>query len=316
MNRVNFEAENKNKRTIFQACFNIYLANSENENLSYLKLRLESVFLHLLDKASTSLDSDTLKKVLEKPDRLGKTVAFQASQFSEKILSKLCEQKLSMKQITANFEVIEFNFPALTSRMIKLGVNPRIYNLFGKNQHQLLIKKHSKNEKILTQSLMNAKSIYFSMEDENCDENCVNPCQFAFSRYVVQNGILIDPFKARRVGAGSSGSVYEGFWHSKPAAFKLIPISFYKSESESIKSFSDLLENISEFIHQRSIEGPGVLKPLGFYRQQIQKRKTLGHFNVIAYPLCDCNLHELLEQQSFNEFQIGCILSQCLIRKV
>lgn len=290
------------------------MANSKNNNLQNLKLRLESVFVTLLDNAAVSLDSDAFKSVIEKTDRTGRTVAFQASQFSETILSKLCEHGVSMNQITANFEVIELNFPAITFTMMKLGVNPRIVNLFGQSQHQLLKENNSDNNELMQQCLKNAKSVYFSMEDENCDTNCVNPCVSALTRYIVHKGIFIDPDKAKCVGVGSSGGVFEGRWHSKEAAFKFIRIKRYKSKSDSITSLSDLQENISEFINQRSIQGPGVLKPIGFYRQQILKRRKIEHFNVIIYPLCDCNLYELLESNSFSENQVADILNQCLIR--
>ena len=316
LNSVNFEAKNQNGRTIFQACFNLYLANSTNDNLPSLKLRLESVFLTILDNAAANLDPDALKFILEKADGTGRTVAYQASQFSEKILSKLCEHNVSMNQITANFEVIELNFPALTSTMIKLGVNPRIVDLFGQSQYQLLMKNFPNDIQLMERCLKNAKSVYFSMEDENCDENCSNPCKSALTRYIVHKGIFIDPDKANCVGVGSSGGVFAGIWHSEYAAFKFIRIQKYKSQSESIKSLSDLQENISEFINQRSIQGPGVLKPIGFYRQQILKRKKIEHFNVIIYPLCDCNLYELLESNSFTDDQVAEILNQCLIRRV
>ena len=311
---MNFEAENQNGRTIFQACFNIYLANSTHNKLRSLNLRLESVFLTLFDKAAANLDSDAFKSILQKSDGLGRTVAYQASQFSEKILSKLCEHEIPMNHITANFEVIELNFPVLASKMIKLGVNPRIINLFGESQHQLLNEKHSNDDQLTLQLRNNAKSIYFSMEDEKCDENCDNPCNSALARYVVHKGIFTDPDKAYRLGGGSFGSVFVGRWHSEEAAFKFIPIRKHKSKSESIFSLSDLRENISEFINQRSVQGPGVLKPIGFYRQQIQKRRPVEHFNVIIYPLCDCNLDEFLKSHLFSENQIADMLNQCLIR--
>ena len=313
--------ETKNGHTIFQACFFIYLAYTAYSNLTrseqkQFQLQLESVFILLLDNAAMNLDSDDFKSVLEKPDRLGRTVAYETSKFSEKLLSKLCDYNISMNQITANFEVIELNYPNIMSKMIKLGVNTRIINLFGIRQHQNLTENYSSNKKLMRQSLSNTKSIFFSIDDELCDENCSNQCNSALKRYVIQDGIFLDPFRTNRIGSGSSGSVFEGKWHSTQAAFKFIPIRYYKSSSETIKSFFDLQENISEFFHQQSTRGQNVLRPIGFYRQQIQKGKTkFYHFDVIVYPLCDCNLYQLLKNVTFSDNEIENILDQCLRRK-
>ena len=92
-NSIDFKRKNFNERTIFQACFNIYLANSKHTDIDKLCNRLESVFLNLLDKASKKLESNELNSLLETPDRLGRTVAFQASKFSEAIMAKLCDKE-------------------------------------------------------------------------------------------------------------------------------------------------------------------------------------------------------------------------------
>ena len=314
LDSVDFKSVNLNERTIFQACFNIYLAYPKHHNIDKLCKRLETVFLKLMKSAASNMESNQLKSLLEKPDGLGRTVAFHASKFSEAIMSALCSQNISMNQITANFEVIELNFPELAPKMIELGVNTRIVNLFGKNQHNQF--NSLNQEGLFNVSLKNPKSILFSLEDESCDENCTTSCPADLRRFIVKEGIFLDPKKAVHVGAGSSGNVYKGKWHSVDAAFKFIEIPFYATESESIKSFNDLQENFSEFIHQRSIEGHGVLQPIGLYRQQIQKKKTPTHFNVIVYPLCDCNLYQLLENDRSAKKQIDNILNQCLIRKL
>lgn len=321
MNSINYAMENKSGLTIFQICVNIYLAYTANSEitkseLKELRVRLESIFLILLDKAALDLNNNQLKSILEKTDKLGKTVAYQTSKFSEKILSKLCEYKISMNQITANFEVIELNYHNLISKMIKLGVNPRIFNLFESNQHQILEKNQWTNKNLIRQSLNNSKSIYFGIEDEMCGEDCSNPCRSNFKRYVVNNGIFLDPFKTIHIGSGSHGRVFSGIWHSTPAAFKFIPIKYYNSTFKAMESFFDLQANISEFFLQQSTLGQNILQPIGFYRQQIQKSKTkFYHFDVIVYPLCSCNLYQLLKSQYFSDDQIGNILDQCLKRK-
>ena len=321
MNSINYAMENKSGLTIFQICVNIYLAYTANSEiteseLKELRVRLESIFLILLDKAALDLNNNQLKSILEKTDKLGKTVAYQTSKFSEKILSKLCEYKISMNQITANFEVIELNYHNLISKMIKLGVNPRIFNLFESNQHQILEKNQWTNKNLIRQSLNNSKSIYFGIEDEMCGEDCSNPCRSNFKRYVINNGIFLDPFKTIHIGSGSYGRVFSGIWHSTPAAFKFIPIKYYNSTFKAMESFFDLQANISEFFLQQSTLGQNILQPIGFYRQQIQKSKTkYYHFDVIVYPLCSCNLYQLLKSQYFSDDQIGNILDQCLKRK-
>ena len=108
------------------------------------------------------------------------------------------------------------------------------------------------NEKLMRQSLGNTKSIFFSIDDELCNEKCSSHCVSDLKRYVIQNGIFLDPFKTIHIGSGSSGSVFAGKWHSTQAAFKFIPIQYYKSSSETVRSFLDLQENISEFFHQQS----------------------------------------------------------------
>ena len=278
-------------------------------------MRLESVFLILLDYAAKQMNFDAFKSIIEKPDNLGRTVAYNVATFSEVILSKLCEHKISMNQITANFEVVELKYPNLISQMIKLGVNSRIYNLFMVNQHQHIVKFHSNDEKLIKQSLSNAKSAYFSIQDQLCSIKCSTLCDSSLKRYILQNGIYLDPFKVKHIGSGSSGSVYAGSWHSNEAAFKFIPIRYYQSATDTLQSFYDLQEKISEFFHQQSTIGENILQPVGFYRQQIEKDKTtIIHFDVIIYPLCDCNLYEFLNRYSISDNDIENILDQCLRR--
>ena len=313
--------ETKNGHTIFQACIFIYLAYAANTNLTKsqqneLQARLESVFIVLLDYAVKKLNFNDFKSILEKPDRLGRTVAYETSKFSEILLTRLCDHKISMNQVTVNFEVIELNYPKIISKMIKLGVNTRIINLFGNSQHQILLKNHFINEKLMKQSESNTKSIFFSIDDELCNKNCSSLCVSDLKRYIIQNGIFLDPFQTIHIGSGSSGSVFAGKWHSTQAAFKFIPIQYYKSSLETVRSFLDLQENISEFFHQQSTQGQNILQPIGFYRQQIQKSKMkFYHFDVIVYPLCDCNLYQLLKSNTLSEIQIENILDQCLKRK-
>ena len=87
-------------------------------------------------------------------------------------------------------------------------------------------------------------------------------------------------------------------------------------------SVSDLEKNISEIRIQMASGGSGIIVPEAFVRQQNQEKDDNGkwiakNYNIYVYPLYDCNLYELQENQldQFTEEIIGNIIDQCFIRK-
>jgi len=85
---------------------------------------------------------------------------------------------------------------------------------------------------------------------------------------------------------------------------------------------TELVKNTSELRIQSATAGSGIIVPVAFIRQQNQEQDENGKwiandYNILIYPLYDCNLYELHENHydRFTGEVMRDILSQCLTRK-
>ena len=125
-----------------------------------------------------------------------------------------------------------------------------------------------------------------------------------------------------RVGQGGFGSVFKGLFHCKNKAMKCVLIGEIEERYNIKDAVSDLEKNISEIRIQIASAGSGIIVPEAFIRQQNQVKDQDGkwvaqNYNIYIYPLYDCNLYELHENNfdNFTEEIIGNIINQCFLRK-
>ena len=184
------------------------------------------------------------------------------------------------------------------------------------------------------------RSVYFSIEDISCQENCPPKCKTRMKAFYLNNGPMVKMTEPNQIGKGGYGNVYKGEWHTKRAAFKCVLIDLgrtaHKETNEYLdknpemrgQSFSEikrLHKETEEFSKPFSLSGPGILQPIAFFRQQNQyddgEKTTFGdiwwkprNYNVYVYPLYDCNLYELHNDYHgvFTDEILEHILSQCL----
>ena len=193
------------------------------------------------------------------------------------------------------------------------------------------------------------RSAYFSTEDYVCPEGCPPDCKSRMKAFYLNNGSLVRMIKSNQIGNGGFGNVYKGTWHKQKVAFKCVPIDLGTTAHRETEEFLDqnpelrglsypqytrLQKEIEEFKKPFSLvelpelpklPGPGILKPLAFFRQQEQvdegEKTKYGdiwwrprNFNVYVYPLYDYNLYELHNyyHDSFTDEILEHVLSQCL----
>ena len=158
--------------------------------------------------------------------------------------------------------------------------------------------------------------------------------------FYLNNGSLVQMTKESQIGKGAFGNVYKGRWHNERVAFKCVLIDLRvgahkETEDLLLKNpklrglsrphFLRLQKETEEFSKPFSLEGPGILQPIAFFRQQNQVdegRKTIynttwwqpRNYNVYVYPLYNCNLYELHSDyyDDFTNATLEHVLEQCL----
>ena len=184
------------------------------------------------------------------------------------------------------------------------------------------------------------RSAYFSIDDYPCPESCLPGCKSKMKAFYSNNGSLVRMIKPNKVGTGGFGNVYKGKWHGEKVAFKCVLIDlgttahketeeflFQKPELRGLTfpQYLRLQVEIEEYRRPFSLSGPGILKPIAFFRQQNQvdegEKTKYGdiwwrprNYNVYVYPLYDCNLYELHNDyhDSFTDEILEHVLSKCL----
>ena len=193
------------------------------------------------------------------------------------------------------------------------------------------------------------RSGYFSIDDYLCPEGCPPDCKSRMKAFYLNNGSLVRMNRSNQIGHGGFGNVYKGTWHKEKVAFKCVFIDLGTTAHRETEEFLDqnpelrglsypqyirLQKEIEEYKKPFSLlelpelpkaPGPGILKPLAFFRQQEQvdegEKTKYGdiwwrprNFNVYVYPLYDCNLYELHNDyhDRFTDEILEHVLSQCL----
>ena len=140
--------------------------------------------------------------------------------------------------------------------------------------------------------------------------------------YYSKNGEFLKMRDENKIGLDVFGSVYKGSFHGKQMAMKFIPVGLIE-EQNKVKATNCYLEkNISEIQLQISSGDSGILLPEALVRQQHQEKNENGElivqiYNILIYPLYDCNLYELHKKYfyKFTDDILIDILQQCLTRK-
>ena len=127
---------------------------------------------------------------------------------------------------------------------------------------------------------------------------------------------------ANHIGQGGFGSVFKGIFHGEDKALKCVWIDQIEGQILTRDAVTDLEKNISEIRIQMASGGSGIIVPEAFVRQQNQEQDGNGkwiaeNYNIYVYPLYDCNLYELHENNfdQFTEEILGNIIHQCFNRK-
>ena len=280
--------------------------------------KTETVFYFLVEEGTQR--GFEVNEILEIPDSNGQTCFFIASQCSRKILEDIIAKEMKVNSIDALMIVPSFKYPDLAVPMMEKGINPHVIAYIGKNYvDEYPSGFESEEAKKLLASF--PRSIHFSIEDINCENNCPSDCLSAFKRFYFKNGEFVKMIEANRIGQGGFGSVFKGLFHGEEKALKCVLIGQIQGQNYVDDAVSDLEKNISEIRTQMASSGSGIIVPEAFVRQQNQEQDSNGkwiakNYNIFVYPLFDCNLDELhgnyLDQ--FTEEIIGNIIHQCFIR--
>ena len=324
MDEVDFGYVDKNKFTIYLACFQKHVfartiwKRSEAECETLIS-KIENVFEFLVEEGNKQgFDVDS---ILEIPSSTGLTCFSVASGNSKQISEYIIRRSIQVNSIGTEMVVPDFKYPDLAVPMMKKGINPHIISHIGISRIDMF--PSSFKSEVAKQLLAQLpRSIHFSIEDIKCGDTCAPDCPSAFKRFYFKNGEFVEMTDANRIGGGGFSSVYKGSFHGKEKALKCVFIEQTSVRTVVEEAVSDLEENISEIRVQMASGGSGIMVPEAFVRQQNQLQDTDGewiaeNYNIYIFPLYDCNLYELHENH-YNQFTdeiLIDILSQCLTRK-
>ena len=311
-------------RTIFDVCFQRYLdairrLKKKPSDCTKLIHKIEDVFFFLIKEAERrTFDTD---KILAIPNSTGQTVFHHVSTISEVIAKYILQRDIKVNAIDAKMMIPHFKFPDLSITMMRRGINPYVIAHDGWSEIQRY-PFNFKSEESNTLLGKFPKSIYYSLEDIYCGEDCLTDCSSRLSRFYFKNGAFVEMVDSKRIGKGGFGSVFTTEFHGKEVAAKCVKIKKIDERLETKEIESDLQKNIAEYTRQLATSGSGILLPIAIIRQQDtekdeNERWIAFNFNIYIYPKYDCNLYELHENH-FTEFTnetLDNIIKQCLTRK-
>ena len=328
LDQVDFGYVGRQGHTIYTNCFQRYI-NAKNvwkrpkAECEKLLSKTETVFYFLVAEGNKrGFDVDS---ILEKPTRVGSTCFSIASNFSKKISEYIIGRSIKVNTIETDMMIPFFEYPDLAIPMMKKGINPLVIGPAGKRRCDMQPSSFQSEEaKELLAQFPN--SIHFSIENIRCENTCAQDCPSAFKRFFVKHGKFLEMTDENRIGEGGFGSVFKGSFHGKDMAMKCVLIEQIEGQFTRTKDeIYNMNRSISELlIHRASTVrgGFGILEPEGFVIQQNQEQDENGewiaeNYNIFIYPLYDCNLYELHENNynQFNETIKWVIMSQCLYRK-
>ena len=324
MDLVDFGYVGKTGSTIYTICFQRYLnarfvLKRPEDEWKKLVTKTETVFDFLVEEGNKrGFDVDS---ILEITDSTGSTCFSIASRSSKKIMDYIIGREIKVNSINTQMMVPDFEYPDLAVPMMKKGINPHVIAYNGKKYIDMFRSSFKSKEakKLLAQF---PRSIHFSIQDISCKNTCPSNCSSAFKKFYYKNGEFVRMTDATRIGEGGFGSVFKGLFHGEKKAMKCVWIGRIEWQSKVKDAVSDLQNNISEIRIQMASGGSGIIAPEAFVRQQNQEQDANGkwiakNYNIYIYPLYDCNLYELHEQNfhQFTEEIVGNIINQCFNRK-
>ena len=325
MDQVDFGYVGVTSLTIYRICFEKY-ANARSLKipqayLSSLVTKTEEIFFFLVDQGIQN--GYNVDSILEIPDSDGGTCFQIAALCSKKMMSFIIERGIKVNSIKSNMTVPAFTFSDFTIQMMEKGINPNSIDYYGGSGISMCPSNfRSEEAKRLLATF--SRSVHFSIEDIDCTESCQADCPSKFERFYYKNGPLVEMTEENRIGSGGFGMVFQQFFHGKPMAMKCTRLGELEDQGGNsvFKSVQDLEKNISELRIPSAIDGPGVIVPFAFIRQQDQEKDENGdwiahNYNIYIYPLYDCNLYELHEKyhDQFSDSILSNIFHQCLTRK-
>ena len=329
MERVDFDYVGRDGCTIYRTCFERYLnarmvQKRSKDDWSKLVVQTEEIFDFLIQQGNKN--GFDVNSILEIPTSNGSTCFSVAVQFSHKISKYILGREIKVNCIRSSMMTPDFTYPDLTVQMLSKGINPHVISgkMFGHDGKSVAEDWPSSFKSEEAKHLMDQfpRSINFSVEDINCNNTCPVDCESKYQRFYFKNGTVVKMSEENKIGQGGFGSVFKGVFHGQKKAMKCVLIGEIEYLNQIEHAKVQLEKNISEIRIQMASAGSGVIVPEAFVRQQIQEQDDNGkwiakNYNVYIYPLFDCNLYDLHENNfdSFNEEITGRIIHQCFNRK-
>ena len=302
----------------------------EVEKLTKLIKKTESVFKLLLEEGIKNENrlKINVDSILEYADLSGSTCFSYASEFSEIICNKIMDRGVTINHINTSMMVPSFKFPDLTVPMINKDINPYVISHTGKSQCQNYPTnfESSKTKHLLDKfkSAGKIKSVHFSTTDIDCKEctpNCQPKCPIKFKRFQPKNDSLVQMNKENQIGSGGFSRVYKGFFLGQTKAMKCIPLTVRKEHNFISDAISEFENDMSEFLIQFAVSGPGVVNPEAYVLQQNQEKDVndqwiAKNFKIFIFPLYHCNLSEFVGkyQFQFTDEILADVIHQCFTR--
>ena len=137
--------------------------------------------------------------------------------------------------------------------MIDRGLNPFVVTYGGKTKA-----KKARN----LSNLPSQKSVFFTtrpLPDEFKDQSIFPDPWF------YETGVFDGKFD-RVIGKGAAGTVVEGQWFGKKAAFKFVDIGTQQFQEKTADSLETLEEKLSEMIAIQETSGAKIVSFFGHYR--------------------------------------------------
>ena len=266
------------------------------------------------------MNGNNVDSILTIPDLHGATCFLIASDCSENICFYFLDRNIKLNSITIDMTTPDFQFPTLSAKMMKRGVNPHVIDRNGYSQIDYYPSSfQSERAKRLLATF--PRSVHFSIEDIKCPATCQADCSSSFEKFYYKNGQLVEMTVENRIGNGGFGMVFKELFHGIPMAMKCMLMGKIERRNTLDEVVSDLEKNISELRIQIATVGSGIIVPVAFVRQQNQEKDANGNwiaknYNIYIYPLYDCDLYQLQEDH-FNQFTEAIaadIIHQCFIR--